>query len=335
MNEKNIELYFKTIAFVIIDNVGQIKYINKGGVEDLFKSTTSLLIEKNIVDIAYWDAISFKKIKIGIKQYLAKKIETKFCELKLVDKNNIIRTLNIKSNRVNNHSSIFDIELFIFENTDNTYVKETECGNNIFKISENEKKKFAMELHDSIGPNLTATKIYIEYFLEKYSNIDELGIIHKMYNSINNCIDSVKLLVKDLNPIGINYSGLNNALKDYIDLVNNIGKIKISYNYECDCLNNSFIEINIYRIITESINNTIKYAQADKIKISIQKYEDKCVRVFYLDNGIGIKNYNLALLKGNGLSNIKQRVVMMNAKIDFINKSNSGFSFIIDIPILF
>ncbi|MDP4268364.1 MAG: ATP-binding protein, partial [Bacteroidota bacterium] len=86
-------------------------------------------------------------------------------------------------------------------------------------------------------------------------------------------------------------------------------------------------EINIFRIICELINNTLKYARANTINICIS-YNNNILAIDYSDNGIGIKTSIDKLLSGNGMGmkNIISRIKSLNGKYNFDNKENTGFT---------
>lgn len=93
---------------------------------------------------------------------------------------------------------------------------------------------------------------------------------------------------------------------------------------------NEDLESNIYRIFQECVNNVIKHAQANHVKVSLFILEKKLVLIIE-DNGKGIMV--LPSHSGNGLSNILFRVQHMKGTIDIISKSNIGTKTTINIPL--
>ena len=83
-------------------------------------------------------------------------------------------------------------------------------------------------------------------------------------------------------------------------------------------------EINLYRIVQESLNNILKHSQATKVKISIRKNED-LLRVLIADNGQGFNSEQLVNAKsGLGLTGIRERAKMLGAKHEIISFPNEG-----------
>ena len=92
------------------------------------------------------------------------------------------------------------------------------------------------------------------------------------------------------------------------------------------------VEIAVYRIIQEFINNSIKHSKATKILIDL-KNEDDSLLLNLKDNGIGF-NINDLTLRGQGLRNIKTRIKSFNGNVNIKSIINKGTEFDIEIPII-
>ena len=117
---------------------------------------------------------------------------------------------------------------------------------------------------------------------------------------------------------------LNDTEKLYIDFESNFDK-----RFEKN------LEITIYRIITELINNTLKYANASQVGV-ILGYSEKAssLTLYYRDNGCGFDiEKALGSRKGLGLSNIYQRVNTLNGKINIGTGKDKGVNVHIEFPI--
>ena len=86
--------------------------------------------------------------------------------------------------------------------------------------------------------------------------------------------------------------------------------------------------MNIYRIIQEAINNTIKYAEADAIEVSITENKSE-LQIEIKDNGLGFDQKNIEL--GNGINNMRKRARDIGANLDIKSGNNSGTSITINI----
>ncbi|SMG52527.1 Histidine kinase-, DNA gyrase B-, and HSP90-like ATPase [Marivirga sericea] len=93
------------------------------------------------------------------------------------------------------------------------------------------------------------------------------------------------------------------------------------------------MEISLYRIIQEWVNNLIKYAQASQIEIQLKRYDD-AINVIIEDNGPGVNKQTLIQSEGNGWKNIQSRISILNRTIDIESTAGrSGTSFICKVAV--
>jgi len=101
---------------------------------------------------------------------------------------------------------------------------------------------------------------------------------------------------------------------------------------------NEIENLNIYRIIQESINNAIKHAEAKEIRVSISTASNKTA-VVISDNGKGF-DYSLAKVNdpkstaGIGLKNIQNRVIFLGGQLNIYSQKGKGTQIVAEIPIL-
>ena len=202
----------------------------------------------------------------------------------------------------------------------------------ILATQEKERKRIAQNLHDEIGTSLSATGL----MLSQVCNIGTLKNQETISNSIKNIdkiVNETRRVVNDLSPSVLVKFGLFAELKDITKLMKASANIDlvIDSNIEdsrlCDEL-----ELMLYRIIKEFCNNTLKYASASKIVISIQLQEDNCVHVEISDNGVGF-DINSIKKNGHGLKNMESRVYLMEGKSELISKVGAGTKLKIELPL--
>ncbi len=93
------------------------------------------------------------------------------------------------------------------------------------------------------------------------------------------------------------------------------------------------MEISLYRIIQEWVNNLIKYVQASQIEIQLKRYND-AINVIIEDNGPGVNKQTLIQSEGNGWKNIQSRISLLNRTIDIESTAGrSGASFICKVAV--
>ncbi len=230
-------------------------------------------------------------------------------------------------------ASFYIRQIFNFQGKINKLRKENEAKvlSAIIKTEENERKKFAKELHDGLGPILSSIKMAISAINKSVVGITNEKIIDKTESAVDNAILSIKEISNNLSPHILERFGLEKAIKTFTDTIitgNDLQIIQSSnlygkrYDYN--------VEVVLYRIIGELIANTLKYACASKIEISLFNYENR-LELFYSDNGIGFDMKN-SKSNGMGLSNINSRVKSLDGKIEMHSKPKQGFFLKITIP---
>lgn len=145
---------------------------------------------------------------------------------------------------------------------------------------------------------------------------------------IDNSISITRNISNSLMPNLLIDFGLINALESFIKKINTTQKITIDFknNLNRDLKIQRNIEIIVYRILIELINNSLKHSKAENIKISF--FDNKDLRIYYSDNGVGFNmQEKLKDKKGNGLFNILNRLNAINSKYQFKSETNKGVHF--------
>jgi PAS domain S-box-containing protein len=203
----------------------------------------------------------------------------------------------------------------------------------IISTEEKEREKFARNLHDELGPLLSSIKMYINSLSAGIEKQKHDFIISQLKRILTEAIQSTKELSNDLSPhVLLNYGlvaaleWFNNQIKPYIS-------VTLESNLK-DSRYSSSLELAIYRIIKELINNTIKHANARSITIKLHLILGS-IRLVYSDNGAGFPDKwheNLEFL-GMGMSNIMSRCRSINAVSKFYNHTPHGMSFEMEVPV--
>lgn len=183
------------------------------------------------------------------------------------------------------------------------------------KTQENERDRFSTEIHDAITSKISAIALQFRAMV-KEDNIanSKVGLIQNSLNTL--AVDSRKIAYA-LYPIIIEKFGLAAGVEELVEL-NNAENLKIDFQHNlADEILPKHQAVDVYRILQELLQNTIKYAQADKIKILMQ-LEGNELTLVYEDNGIGQVS-KLENSKGLGMKNISSRVSVLNGKSSFVD----------------
>ncbi len=192
----------------------------------------------------------------------------------------------------------------------------------IIETEETERKRFAKEIHDGLGPLLSAIKLYVNELDAMEDDTDERQeFISHINGMINEAVDSARNIANNITPKTLADFGLTKALTTFIETINATNLLKITTHF--DVVDRSLgptMELIFYRITNELINNTIKHANASVIDIKLRFTEQK-LHLNYRDDGIGF-DLQQAIDKGDnhmGVKNIISRVRSMNGIFNFRN----------------
>lgn len=196
--------------------------------------------------------------------------------------------------------------------------------NAIINTEENEKKRFAKDLHDGLGPLLSTVKMSLSALSEKIKDKTGVTILNNTQHLVNESINTIKDISNNLSPHVLLNFGLSSALSAFTSKINQTKAISIDFksNMENQRLENDK-EVVIYRATCELINNSIRHSGASKIEIELNKH-DKFITLQFYDNGRGFDTsiLNREESRGMGLSNIETRVRSIEGV--FILESSPG-----------
>ena len=192
------------------------------------------------------------------------------------------------------------------------------------KAEEDERGRIAKDLHDGLGPLLSTCKIYLHNLKNTGFNAKEMKSFAKLTDLINESLGGVKEISNNLSPHILRNFGLVHALSSFIERLLVFGDINIMYHFDAPNRYDEIVEITLYRIATELLNNTLKYAQAKNVEVELIEKEGKLL-FNYVDDGIGFDYEQMIQKKsGLGLFNIKSRIKSIGGSISFVSSDGAG-----------
>ncbi len=196
--------------------------------------------------------------------------------------------------------------------------------NAIINTEENERRRFANDLHDGLGPILSTVKMSLSSLGSRISDSSGVVILNNTSHLVNEAINTIKDISNNLSPHVLSNFGLTSAISAFTTKINQTKAIEIDFksNMENMRLENDK-EVVIYRAVCELINNSIRHSGASRIEIELNKHE-KIVTLQFYDNGRGFETSKLNAEdnEGMGLSNIETRVKTVEGV--FILESTPG-----------
>ncbi|MEI8047230.1 MAG: ATP-binding protein [Bacteroidota bacterium] len=202
----------------------------------------------------------------------------------------------------------------------------------VIQTEEKERKRIASDLHDGLGPLLSAAKLYFQAYIDAKDIESKTVIESKLISIIDSSIDDSSRISHNISPHILEKYGLKIALENFISEVNISKKIKFDMSFDNINRFDLKVELTIYRTILELIHNTLKHAKASHIFIKIFLSENT-LNVLYEDNGIGFSVVEkMDSKQGMGLKNIKNRIHSLEGKVIFDTRHNEGMKVSIKIP---
>ena len=196
--------------------------------------------------------------------------------------------------------------------------------NAVINTEENERRRFAKDLHDGLGPLLSTVKMSLSSLGSRINDPSDKSILNNTNHLVNEAINTIKDISNNLSPHVLSNFGLASAIGAFTTKVNQTKTVEIDFksNMENQRLENDK-EVVIYRAVCELINNAMQHSGASRIEIELNKHE-KFVTLQFNDNGRGFDTSTLSKedTKGMGLSNIETRVKTVEGV--FILESTPG-----------
>ena len=199
---------------------------------------------------------------------------------------------------------------------------------------EEERLRISRELHDQIGPMLFSSKLNLEVFSKNKEK--DFNRIEDSRRLITIAGEELKNIIKSLQPSVLRSYGLISAVKLLLKDLEEKNGIVQNFNFEQEYINfkNLQIELNIYRIIQEALNNIKKHAEATKVDLDFFLGED-LFSVCIKDNGRGFRNEDIQIEEeyfSFGLKNMRERTELMSGNFSIESELNKGTTIIIDLP---
>jgi signal transduction histidine kinase len=196
---------------------------------------------------------------------------------------------------------------------------------------ENERRRIASDLHDELGPLLSAVKLQINN-IETATGEDQL-LVAKSSGHIDSIIQKLREISNNLMPNTLLRKGLKNAVEELADTYKKLSALEIRFICEQEIRLDQNKEINIYRIVQEVLHNTIKHSGATLLLISLRKEENR-VLLATSDNGKGFDYFLKSKeLKGLGLRNLQSRTEVMGGELVCNSQPGKGVTYIFDLPV--
>ncbi len=207
----------------------------------------------------------------------------------------------------------------------------------VMTVQETERKRLAQDLHDELGQYLNAIKVQAtSLLLDKSQPADKLRTAQLIVNTAEHGYQAAREMMQSLRPVALDECGLSAALEHLVNTWRAAQRTQaqpVNYALTIDGNIDQFDEtlnIALYRIVQESLNNTAKHANASQVTIDLT-LADGLIILHYQDNGIGFDKSQINA--GYGLLGIKERVDALRGSLSVETSLQSGTHLITSLPL--
>jgi len=197
----------------------------------------------------------------------------------------------------------------------------------LLNVSEEEKAKLARELHDELGSSLTAIGMDISSVCDALSKT-EPALAAQLRRAKQTLLETITLkrrIIENLRPSLLDNLGLAAAIRNKCEEIARLSGLQCEVDIaeEFDNIDPAQA-IALFRITQESLNNTVKYANATHVKISLKRHATG-LWLQVLDDGIGISSDALRKEKSHGLLGMRERALLLGGTFSaYTGKNQRG-----------
>lgn len=200
------------------------------------------------------------------------------------------------------------------------------------KTLEEERRRFAEDLHDEIGASLSAIRLYVGSIENQLEQETLKTQMQEVKATIDQSMASARRIAHNILPPGLEIMGLTHVINDMVKQLNGANSVETNIIVKSDVPKLQYQkELILYRVLQELFNNTLKHAKATQVNISFDIINGAYLLI-YEDNGMGF-DLNGQQHLGIGLSNLNNRVRLIGGKYQVNTAPGQGFKSEITVPL--
>ena len=195
----------------------------------------------------------------------------------------------------------------------------------MLKGQEDERSRLAKDLHDGLGGLLSGVKFSLSNMKDNLIiTPDNMAVFERSLDMLDTSIKELRRVAHNMMPEMLTKFGLDEALKEYCNTINTAKLLIVKYqSLGMEERLDKSIEIIIYRIVQELLNNTMKHAAATEVFVQLIR-EGNRLNVVVEDNGKGFDASLPENNKGAGLTNVRSRVDYLKGQLDIHTETGKG-----------
>ena len=195
----------------------------------------------------------------------------------------------------------------------------------MLKGQEDERSRLAKDLHDGLGGLLSGVKFSLSNMKDNLIiTPDNMAVFERSLDMIDTSIRELRRVAHNMMPEILTKFGLDEALKEYCNNINTTKLLTVKYqSLGMEARLDKSVEIIIYRIVQELLNNTMKHAEATDVFVQLIRGGNR-LNVVVEDNGKGFDMDVSENNKGAGLANVRSRVDYLKGRLDIHAEPGKG-----------
>ncbi len=224
-------------------------------------------------------------------------------------------------------------ELRVFQHKKARAVQES-FARRLIESQEQERKRLAHELHDSLGQSLQVIKGRMQLASRQISNPARCAQqFEEIDDTVARAIQEVRAISHALRPAELDQLGLRKAIEWMVENVSVTSTARFASELEnLDGLFSPEMEISLYRIIQEGLNNVVKHAAATEVILELKR-EANTVRFSLLDNGRGFFKTGWKSTGNLGLESIAERAKFLGGAFEIQSSPGKGTRLTVLLPV--
>jgi PAS domain S-box-containing protein len=228
-------------------------------------------------------------------------------------------------------------------NTDITARKRAEdaartLSGRILSLQDDERRRIARELHDSLGQYLVSAKVNLDLLAQTSIDPQQNVLLSECLDSVNQCLDETRTISHLLHPPLLDEAGFASAARWYIDgfAQRSAFQVEVDFPATLDRMDQD-VETALFRVLQEALTNVHRHSGGSAVRIEL-KVDDHRVRMQVTDNGTGVPPERLSILQedgaapGVGLAGMRQRMRELGGSLE-IAPALPGTSITVTIPL--
>jgi signal transduction histidine kinase len=204
----------------------------------------------------------------------------------------------------------------------------------LMQVQDNERKRIASDLHDSLGSLLSSVRLRFnglqhEFFQKVPEKAQRFNDSLKL---LDEAIDELRQISHNMVPVSLSRFGLRSALQTFVAQINASEQLDVDLQIlGLEARLPEVMEVRVYRICQELVQNVLKHAQATTLRIQIIRHNDS-LNMMVEDNGVGLMKDSLS--RGFGFSTIQSNVDLFKGTFGIESQPGKGCLALIDLPIV-